>query len=223
MYAPLSDADADDIMARFIAKNNERTNGNFHFDPPITSMPLCETTRLPRRARRLRGSMPPRMLGYDVRKGIDAQFSTSQSVVPVPSADFIYEFAVARPNVTYFGVAFSRVDNNYQYQIWYNNSLTANKTQSVSEPYGVVLTSLMRGLDEAIRTHYRPPGRGGICRGNNNGSRPGPRVGKCLLAVSHMTGSDQTLEVDLKDWPSIPAAGTVPVLDHDVAVDRCSS
>ena len=115
------------------------------------------------------------MLGDDAHAGIDAQFSTSQSVVPVPSADFIYEFALARPNVTYFGVAFSRVDNNYQYQIWYNNSLTANKTQSVSEPYGVVLTSLMRGLDEAIRA-FAPrsppppaprPGATGLCSGDS--------------------------------------------------------
>jgi len=46
---------------------------------------------------------------------------------------------------------FNRTGNNFAYTLWFNDTQTQNTTVSVSETYGLVLLSMMRGIDEAIR------------------------------------------------------------------------
>ena len=78
--------------------------------------------------------------------------TTAQGLVPVPDADFVYNYVIALPNVTEYAVVFDRVNDSYTYTIWFNSSQTANTTQNVDEWYGLPLTSFMRALDESIGT-----------------------------------------------------------------------
>ncbi|KAI8620644.1 hypothetical protein BC830DRAFT_1058977 [Chytriomyces sp. MP71] len=73
------------------------------------------------------------------------------TIYPVPSQDYIYNYALTKPNVTRWAVTFDTVTTpnvNVRYQVWFNASLTAN----VSDIYGRELISVVRGLDEAIIT-----------------------------------------------------------------------
>ncbi|KAJ3339044.1 ATP-binding cassette sub- A member 1 [Entophlyctis luteolus] len=73
------------------------------------------------------------------------------TIYPVVSQDFIYNYALAHPNVTKWAVTFDTVTSprlNVRYQLWYNASLVAN----VSDIFGRELVSVIRGLDEAIIT-----------------------------------------------------------------------
>ncbi|KAJ3102571.1 ATP-binding cassette sub- A member 1 [Phlyctochytrium planicorne] len=97
------------------------------------------------------------------------------SIVPIPSSDFLYEYVLAHPNTTNWGVIFKCNDSdvaNIQYEIWYNASRTLNGTDIL----GRELISLLRGLDEAIISHLNYP----------NGE-----------LFSNIT-------VTLKDWPVVP-------------------
>ncbi|KAI8052039.1 P-loop containing nucleoside triphosphate hydrolase protein [Syncephalis plumigaleata] len=88
-------------------------------------------------------------------------------IVPVPSKEFIYDFAIKYPESANFAVAFDKQESNgninYQYQIWYNFTNVANYTvfdnsalegalrdTRIDDQFGVQLLSLMRGIDEAI-------------------------------------------------------------------------
>ncbi|TPX64598.1 hypothetical protein SpCBS45565_g05755 [Spizellomyces sp. 'palustris'] len=79
------------------------------------------------------GTLPPRKLG----------------MVPVPSLQFIYNYTLFNPNVTYWGITFTDTPGpprNIAYQVWYNASNVANGT----DVYGREVVSFMRGVDEAI-------------------------------------------------------------------------
>jgi len=82
----------------------------------------------------------------DVFSDLNRVPAESLDIVPVPNADFIYDYTLRNPNVTFFGVQFEKNDNDVKYQIWYNQTQTANET----DPFGASMLQLMRGLDEAI-------------------------------------------------------------------------
>ena len=89
----------------------------------------------------------------------------------------MYQYIATIPNKTYFGVSFSDAANAIQYQIWYNYTLTINKTSDGQiDPLGMRLLSLVKGIDEAIISVFGD-------------------------------GGDADLSVTLKDWPEIPSPG----------------
>ncbi|RKP05002.1 ABC-2 family transporter protein-domain-containing protein [Thamnocephalis sphaerospora] len=95
-------------------------------------------------------------------------------MVPVDSAAVIYNYTLAHPNVTAFGIEFTSTPGDqpsYRYQIWYNNSLHGNGT----DQYGTPILSLMRGLDEAI-----------------------------VASVGADSVASTLIDVSLKDWPTVP-------------------
>ncbi|KAI9595520.1 hypothetical protein BDF19DRAFT_440751 [Syncephalis fuscata] len=104
---------------------------------------------------------------------LDAAPSKNLGIVPVPSKDFIYNYAAKYPASSNFAVAFDKQESNgntnYQYQIWYNFTNVANYTvfdnsamegalrdTRIDDPFGVDLLSLMRGIDEAILSTVDP-------------------------------------------------------------------
>ncbi|KAI9363393.1 hypothetical protein DFJ73DRAFT_511027 [Zopfochytrium polystomum] len=99
----------------------------------------------------------------------------STLIYPVPSQDYIYNYAVKHPNVTNWAITFDSVSTggalNVRYQVWYNATLTAN----LSDIFGRQLASVIRGVDEAIITGL-----------NDNKVQA-------------------NLDYQLKDWPLIPA------------------
>jgi hypothetical protein len=78
--------------------------------------------------------------------------SDSTVIYPVASSDYIYNFAIASPNVTRWAVTFDILQppaynyTNVRYQVWFNATLTANR----SDAFGRELTSMIRGIDESI-------------------------------------------------------------------------
>ncbi|CAG8468063.1 989_t:CDS:2, partial [Scutellospora calospora] len=77
--------------------------------------------------------------------------TSTLGIIPVPDANFIYNYTLNHPNVTMFGIEFSNVlgpPANYRYQIWFNSTLMANG----SDVFGEQLLALQRGIDEAIVT-----------------------------------------------------------------------
>ena len=98
-------------------------------------------------------------------------------MVPAPSKDFIYNYALQHPNVTKWAVTFVQSPGpphpTVQYQIYYNASLVAGGT----DLFGAPLISFLRGLDEAIISVLNDP-------------------------TMQVTAA---LDVDLKDWPLVPA------------------
>lgn len=102
---------------------------------------------------------------------------TTLGMVPVPNADFIYDYTLQNPNVTLFGIEFSSVKTpliNYRYQIWFNSSLMTNS----SDFFGEQVLALQRGIDEAIVSFASGEPAAG----------PTPA----------------TFNVNLKDWPKVP-------------------
>ncbi|KAI8838123.1 hypothetical protein BC829DRAFT_404623 [Chytridium lagenaria] len=102
--------------------------------------------------------------------------SDANTIYPVPSQDFIYNYALNNPNLTRWAVTFDTknpgaANVNVRYQVWFNASLTAN----VSDIFGRELLSVVRGLDESIITNL------------NGGNK------------------DANLDIQMKDWPLIPA------------------
>ena len=99
-------------------------------------------------------------------------------IVPVPSADFIYDFTLQNPNTTAWGVTFNQPATatplNIQYQLWFNATNNANK----SDIFGRQVLSFVRGLDEAIISVLNDP--------------------------SATVTAD--IDISLKDWPLIPPA-----------------
>lgn len=95
-------------------------------------------------------------------------------IVPVPDANFIYNYTLNHPNITMFGIEFSTVQGppvNYRYQIWFNSTLMANQ----SDVFGEQILALQRGIDEAIVTFA-----------SNDFQNPA------------------TIDIKLKDWPKVP-------------------
>ncbi|KAG0211088.1 ATP-binding cassette sub- A member 1 [Mortierella sp. GBA30] len=75
--------------------------------------------------------------------------SSTLGMVPVPNAQFIYDYTLQNPNTTRFGIEFSIVQGppkNYVYQTWFNFTNSANGT----DPFGDSLLSFTRAVDEAI-------------------------------------------------------------------------
>ncbi|CAG8495111.1 18204_t:CDS:2 [Cetraspora pellucida] len=100
--------------------------------------------------------------------------TSTLGIVPVPNADFIYNYTLNHPNVTMFGIEFSTVPGppvNYRYQIWFNSTLMANG----SDVFGEQVLALQRGVDEAIVTF-----------------------------ASNDLQNPATFNIKLKDWPKVP-------------------
>ncbi|KAJ3084515.1 ATP-binding cassette sub- A member 1, partial [Quaeritorhiza haematococci] len=96
-------------------------------------------------------------------------------IVPVPSADFIYDYTLKNPNTTQWGITFNQTTTpapNIQYQIWFNASQVANG----SDIFGRQMVAFMRGVDEAIISVLNDP-------------------------TATITAD---IDVSLKDWPLIP-------------------
>jgi ABC-type Na+ transport system ATPase subunit NatA len=144
---PPSSVDYSKIMSTFATKNRERTGRSLKLEPALTSV---------------------------------APLSASLDIVPVPSADFIYDYAIKFPNTTAWGVVFNQParpgPTNIQYQIWFNATNTANKT----DIFGRTVLSLMRGLDEAIISVLNDPD----------------------VKIIH------EMDINLKDWPLLAPPST---------------
>ncbi|CAG8640339.1 5302_t:CDS:2, partial [Funneliformis mosseae] len=70
-------------------------------------------------------------------------------MVPVSSADFIYDYILQYPNVTIFRIEFTTVEGppkNYRYQIWLNSTLMTNNSDVFSEQ----VLAFQREINEAI-------------------------------------------------------------------------
>ncbi|OAJ36263.1 hypothetical protein BDEG_20455 [Batrachochytrium dendrobatidis JEL423] len=98
-------------------------------------------------------------------------------MVPVPNADFIYNYALKHPNATSWGLTFNQpaatTPINIQYQLWFNATNSANG----SDIFGRNVLAFVRGLDEAIITVLNDP-------------------------TATITTN---IDVNIKDWPLIPA------------------
>ncbi|KAJ1554144.1 ATP-binding cassette sub- A member 1 [Cladochytrium tenue] len=144
MYTPQT-ADTTAFMQSFATANSQRMGSTFS----VSSTALSDT-------------------------GYTPSAADNSLIYPVPSQDYIYNYANTYPNVTRWAVVFDVVSNptvNVRYQLWYNATLTAN----LSDIFGRELSSVVRGLDEAIITQLG----GGSVQAN--------------------------LDYQLKDWPLIPA------------------
>ncbi|KAJ3049807.1 hypothetical protein HDU99_008824, partial [Rhizoclosmatium hyalinum] len=76
---------------------------------------------------------------------------TSMGVVKVPSSDFFYNYILANPNTTVFGVMFDASDLvlwNIEYTLWYN--ATTNRALYGGGLFGDSVLQMTRGIDEAI-------------------------------------------------------------------------
>ncbi|KAG0299917.1 ATP-binding cassette sub- A member 1, partial [Dissophora globulifera] len=75
--------------------------------------------------------------------------SSTLGMVPVPNAQFIYDYTLQNPNTTRIGIEFTinpGPPKDYIYQTWFNFTATANNT----DPFGDSLLSFTRAVDEAI-------------------------------------------------------------------------
>ncbi|CAG8465050.1 7477_t:CDS:2 [Paraglomus occultum] len=98
-------------------------------------------------------------------------------IIPVPNAQFIYDYTLQNPNTTLFGIEFTTVHQpttNYRYQIWFNSTQSANNSDVFSDQ----IVAFQRGLDEAI-----------IAVATNSGQT---------------VDTTPTFNVQLKDWPKVP-------------------
>ncbi|KAJ3258613.1 ATP-binding cassette sub- A member 1 [Chytriomyces hyalinus] len=110
------------FMSNFAAINSQRTGSNFS----VSSQVISDLSWMP-------------------------SASDALNIFPVNSHDFIYNYALSRPNATRWAVTFDILQTpslNVRYQVWYNGTLTANGTDAM----GRELVSVIRGLDEAIIT-----------------------------------------------------------------------
>ena len=69
--------------------------------------------------------------------------------IPVPDADFIYNYVLKHPNATLLGVNFNITETSYKYQVYYNASLFAN-TLDNTDFFSPQLLYFERTLEEAI-------------------------------------------------------------------------
>ncbi|KAJ3196135.1 ATP-binding cassette sub- A member 1 [Irineochytrium annulatum] len=146
MYTPVT-AETTGYMTTFAKLNRNRTGNAFS----VATSQLTSTTYKP--------------------QGADAS-----TIYPVASDDFIYNYALANPNITQWAIRFDtknagQPNVNVRYQLWFNGTNSAN----ISDIFGRTMLSVVRGIDEAIITNL------------NGGSVP------------------SNLDIQMKDWPLIPS------------------
>ncbi|KAI8815090.1 hypothetical protein BJ742DRAFT_670515 [Cladochytrium replicatum] len=95
----------------------------------------------------------------------DTNFLPSRALgaVPVPSADFIYDYTLKHRNVTKWGIVFNKTETpasapggastNFQYQVWFNGSQSGNGT----DYFGRQALTLVTLLDSAIISYTNDP------------------------------------------------------------------
>ena len=168
MFTP-STPETISIMTAFAARNNERLagRGSFNVEREVLN-------RKPRQSRFQNSNPALHCLELAAPK-------STLGIVGVPSEAFLYNYLVALPNVTYFAVSFyPSQGGNFQYQIWFNYTLTSNVTgEGKSDTYGMSIHSLMRGMDEAIIARLATP----------------------------LNPTPVNIDVSIKDWPRIPSRG----------------
>ncbi|KAG0237624.1 ATP-binding cassette sub- A member 1 [Actinomortierella wolfii] len=101
--------------------------------------------------------------------------SRNMDIVAVSSEQFLYQYTLDHPNTIHLGVAFTKQGGgpdgmtppiNWAYQVYYNSTKATNTTvngdfkysaeagtnrrSNYDDPYGVYLTTMVRGIDEAI-------------------------------------------------------------------------
>ena len=69
--------------------------------------------------------------------------------IPVPDADFIYNYVLTNPNATLLGIDFNITGTSYKYQVYYNASLFANPLDT-TDFFSPQLLYFERTLEEAI-------------------------------------------------------------------------
>jgi ABC-2 family transporter protein len=107
------------ILTNFMNAHNSRSGVNLSFD----DVPQAFYTNM---------TPPTSHLGF----------------VPVPSADFIYDYVVKHPNSTLLGVNFNITGSSYKYQVFYNASLFAGTDPS--DFMAPQLVYFERTMEEAI-------------------------------------------------------------------------
>jgi hypothetical protein len=75
--------------------------------------------------------------------------TSNLGLIPVPSADFIYDYVLQNPNSTLLGINFNITGDTYKYQVFYNASLFASTIDS-SDFFSPQLLYFERTLEEAI-------------------------------------------------------------------------
>src|ERR1700737_81945 len=75
--------------------------------------------------------------------------TTNLGFVPVPSADFIYNYVLKYPNSTLLGIDFNITGNAYKYQVYYNASLFTG-SDPTSDFFSPQLLYFERTIEEAI-------------------------------------------------------------------------
>ncbi|KAG0035385.1 ATP-binding cassette sub- A member 1 [Podila clonocystis] len=104
---------------------------------------------------------------------------TDLGIIPMPSDQFIYDYALAHPDTIQLGVVFTKSPVlspsdpiHWSYQVYYNMSHATNmstfpgfkysreagdnRVAFADDPYGVLLPSMIRGLDESLITFMDP-------------------------------------------------------------------
>ncbi|KAF9912587.1 ATP-binding cassette sub- A member 1 [Linnemannia zychae] len=102
---------------------------------------------------------------------------SNMGIVPVPSEDFIYNYALAHPDTIQLGVAFTKQQEaagpvHWNYQVYYNMTHATNisvmsgfaytkeagynRISSYDDPYGAQLPNMIRAMDEALLTFLDP-------------------------------------------------------------------
>ncbi|KAF9935510.1 ATP-binding cassette sub- A member 1 [Modicella reniformis] len=101
----------------------------------------------------------------------------NMGIVPMPSDQFVYDYALAHPDTIQLGVVFTKQTPasgpiQWHYQVYYNISHATNmsttpdfkyskaagydRRSSTDDPYGVQVPSMIRALDEALLTFLDP-------------------------------------------------------------------
>lgn len=75
--------------------------------------------------------------------------TTHLGFIPVPSSDFIYTYVLKNPNSTLLGINFNITESSYKYQVYYNASLFAGRTDP-TDFFSPQLLYFERTLEEAI-------------------------------------------------------------------------
>src|SRR5579859_3308602 len=96
-------------------------------------------------------STPPQSF-YDTQSAP----TSNLGFVPVPSADFMYNYILKHPNSTLLGLDFNITGSSYKYQVWYNASLFTG-TDPTSDFFSPQLLYLERTLEESILSTTNQP------------------------------------------------------------------
>ncbi|KAF9129604.1 ATP-binding cassette sub- A member 1 [Mortierella sp. 14UC] len=102
---------------------------------------------------------------------------SNMGIVPVPSEQFIYDYALAHPDTIQLGVAFTKEEKpagpvHWNYQVYYNMTHATNisvmpgfiytqeagynRAAGYDDPYGAQLPNMIRAMDEALLTFLDP-------------------------------------------------------------------